>query len=101
MPLKINPFATSNPMTWKEAAIISGVLTAGSFFTVFLVGYNLLGVNEDLPQFCFAVIQFLGASFFTDFIGLAGLAQLTQKSVKNQDIQDFKDAKEAAEKVSE
>ena len=76
--MKINPFANSNPMTWKDAARVSIVLSTAVYFTAFLLPYDIASIMAEYHSFCFESIKFYGSVFFTNFIALAGLAQYTK-----------------------
>ena len=86
LPRQLNPFTASNPMSWEDAAKISLVLTAAFYFIYFLPKYALWSqVTTDLGQFLWETLQFLGAGFFANFIGLTGLVKLTTKQAAKHD----------------
>ena len=76
--MKINPFANSNPMTWKDAAKVSCILSAAVYFTAFLLPYDIDSILCEYYGFVFESIKFYGSVFFTNFVALAGLAQYTK-----------------------
>lgn len=71
--MKINPFSENNPMTWVDAAKISTVLMAGSFFIEFLFGWSVERISSDPPAFIFEMGRNLGAEWFKSFMVLTGL----------------------------
>lgn len=66
----------SETMSWRDAAIVATVLTAASFFTVFLTGISYEAINGNPGLVAFNAIVFLGKEWFTLFVALAGLGKL-------------------------
>ena len=75
---------SENPMNWKDAAVVSLILTLATYFTVFLPTWTILKIELATLEFVYATIQFVGASFFTQFIALAGLHAVTKKPKPEQ-----------------
>lgn len=69
------------PMPWRDAAIVSLVLTLAQYFIVFL---PLKGYNDvlNLPIFFLDSVKCLGASFFSNFMALAGLREYSKRAQK-------------------
>lgn len=67
-------------MTWEEATKLSLILTVAAFFSTFLLPYSWIGLKENIGQFLFEAVRFLGTVFFTNFASLAGITVLQQKS---------------------
>lgn len=74
----LNPFNSSNPMTWEDAAKVSFILAVASYFTAFLLPYNWTTISAGYAEFIFLSVRFLGSVFFTNFIALAGLSKFTE-----------------------
>jgi len=70
-------------MTWQEAGKLSVVLTFASFFTTFLIPYDISSIQCAPFQFCFEAVRFFGGVFFTNFVAIAGLAKYNQKKENN------------------
>ena len=82
--MKINPFANSNPMSWKDAARVSLILTTAVYFTAFLLPFDIDSIMCEYYAFIFESIKFYGSVFFTNFIALAGLAQYTKGKISDE-----------------
>ena len=70
-------------MTWKDAAVVSTVLTVGGLFTVFMPLWGAASLQADLPKFCYELIMFTGGTFFTNIIGMLGLKKLVGSRTQN------------------
>jgi len=65
-------------MSWRDAAIVASVLSAASFFTVFLTGLPFEAIASN-PGLCvYNAVVYVGKEWFTLFIGLAGLGKIAQ-----------------------
>jgi len=65
-------------MPWRDAAIVASVLTAASFFTVFLTALPFEAIASN-PGLClYNSVVFVGKEWFTIFIGLAGLGKISE-----------------------
>jgi hypothetical protein len=73
--MRDNPAGRGTPMSWRDAAAVSLVLTAGHVFIAFLTLYDLTGILGDPASFAFNLFKFAGASFFGTFITLTGLSR--------------------------
>ena len=73
--MRINPFESANPMTWRDAAMVSLVLMVFQFFTVFMPLWGYPAIMSEPPVFVFQALMFIGGSFMTFFVSLAGLAK--------------------------
>ena len=60
---------------WREAVIVSMILTAAQIFIAFLTLYDLNRISADPASFAFDLFRFAGASFFGTFIALTGLSK--------------------------
>ena len=60
---------------WREAVIVSMILTAAQIFIAFLTLYDLNRISADPATFVFDLFRFAGASFFGTFIALTGLSK--------------------------
>ena len=63
------------PRDWREAVIVSMILTAAQIFIAFLTLYDLNRISADPATFAFDLFRFAGASFFGTFIALTGLSK--------------------------
>jgi len=68
-------YESDRPRDWREALIISLILTAAQIFIAFLTLYDLNRISADPPTFAFDLFRFAGASFFGTFIALTGLSK--------------------------
>ena len=59
-------------MTWRDAAIVSTVLTAGGLFTTFMPLWGAASLQADLQKFYYELIMYVGGTWFTNFIGMLG-----------------------------
>lgn len=80
--MNTNPLNHQEGMRWTDAAVVALVLTAATFFTVFLPTWSMEDIKVRTFEFAFACLQFIGAGFFTQFIALAGLHKLTEKKTE-------------------
>lgn len=64
------------PMSWKDAAKVSAILTIALLFTTFLPGRGAPANPEEWSKFMWEVLLFTGQAFFTQFIALTGLSRL-------------------------
>ncbi|MCJ7759900.1 hypothetical protein MUP59_02000 [Candidatus Bathyarchaeota archaeon] len=62
-------------MSLHDAAIVSLVLTVAQIFSVFLTTYNYASIMANAGEFCFTLIKFTGAAFFTQLVVLSGLSK--------------------------
>jgi len=84
MQLRINPFNRGNPMSLKDAAIVSGLAALATYFLSFLVNIGYAQVKADLAAFAFESIKCLGSSFFGTLMALLGLEQLIRRAEEKQ-----------------
>jgi hypothetical protein len=66
---------SNKSMSWKEASLVSLVLTMANVFIVFLTLYDLSSIALDPASFAFDLFKFAGASFFGTFITLTELSK--------------------------
>ncbi len=71
--MNINPFNKGNPMTLKDAATVSAIIAAATFFLQFLVGWTYGQICTDVGEFVFQSLRWFGTSFFGSFMALTGL----------------------------
>ena len=60
---------------WREAVLVSMVLTAAQIFIAFLTLYDLNRISADPATFAFDLFRFAGASFFGTFVAMTGLSK--------------------------
>jgi len=66
-------------ISWRDAAIVSGVLTLASFCTVYLPGYPYEEICRDVGLFLYESVVYVGKEFFTLWVALAGLGKITER----------------------
>ena len=64
-------------MPFKDAALVSFILTLVQYFTVFLALKGYSDISGAPMVFLFDSIKCLGAAFFSNFVVLAGLSKYT------------------------
>jgi len=79
MKLKINPFNRNNPLSMKDAAIISGISATATYVITFLANTSLGQIQADPLLFAYDSIKTWLTSFFGTFITLAGLEALIKR----------------------
>jgi hypothetical protein len=60
---------------WREAVVVSFILTLAQIFIAFLTLYDLNRIPADPASFAFDLFRFSGASFFGTFVALTGLSK--------------------------
>lgn len=83
MKLKINPFNTGNPMTLKDAAIVSVIGATAIYFLTFFINVTAGQISADPAAFLVDSVKTWMASFWGNFIALAGLEQYVKRQGKN------------------
>lgn len=63
------------PMSWKDAAKVSIVITITQIFVAFLTVYEWNAISADPSAFLFNLFKFVGITFFGTFVALTGLAR--------------------------
>jgi hypothetical protein len=76
--LKINPFNSSNPMSFRDAAIVSTISSLAVWILNFFANVSLGQVRADPAAFAFDCVKTYLAAWAGNFITLSGLAQLTK-----------------------
>ena len=62
-------------MPIKDAAIVALLLTIAGFFTVYMPLYAYSHLLDNLGEFCYESIRYLGSSFFTYLVTLTGISR--------------------------
>lgn len=75
-----NEVKKEEKMPWKDAAIVSIILTASQFFITFMTGYPYDKIIQNVGLFYYDSFIFIGKTFFASFIALAGLRQLIKET---------------------
>jgi hypothetical protein len=78
--LKINPFDSANPMSFRDAAIVSTVSSFAVWALTFLANASLGQIRLDPAAFAFDCVKTYLAAWAGQFLSLTGLAQLTKPS---------------------
>jgi len=82
MDLRINPFNAGNPMTFKDAAVVSAVVAFVTWILTFLANASIGQVRADPAAFCFEAIKTYAVTWAGSFISLSGLEQLVKRREK-------------------
>lgn len=73
--MNINPFNTKNPMTLKDAAIVSVIGATAIYFLTFFINITAGQICADPATFIVDSVKTWMASFWGNFIALIGLEQ--------------------------
>ena len=84
MKLNLNPFESSNPMGWKDAAVVATVAAFATWILTFFAAATLGQLRADPEAFIFAAIQTYAVAWAGNFITLAGLTQLVKRSEEKE-----------------
>lgn len=79
MKLNINPFNDGNPMSLKDAAIVSTVVALMIWILTFLADAQWVVIVADPGAWAFEAVKTYAVSWAGTFIGLAGLEQLVKR----------------------
>ena len=79
MKLNINPFDAGNPMSWRDAAMVSAVLALAIWILTFLANATAGQIRADPLEFVFEAIKTYLIAWAGNFIGLTGLEALVKK----------------------
>jgi len=80
MKLSINPFNAGNPMTLKDAAIVSAIGATAIYFLTFFINITAGQIVSDPATFCVDSLKTWMASFWGNFGTLAGLNWLIRRA---------------------
>jgi hypothetical protein len=75
--LNTNP--KNGRLTLRESALIAFLLALAKVFTIFMPLYTVGVIKTDPFSFIYALVQCIGAGFFTDFLLLSGLNSYYKK----------------------
>jgi len=81
--LNINPFSTNNPMTLKDAAIVSFIVAACIWVLNFFASAEWIIIIADPAAWAFEAVKTYAVSWAGTFISLAGLEQLIKRGEKS------------------
>jgi len=79
MDLKINPFNKSNPMSLKDAGLVSAIGATTTYVLTFLANATLGQIRADVAAFVFDSVKVWLATFFGNLITLTGIKALVEK----------------------
>jgi hypothetical protein len=85
MMLRINPLNSDNPMSMRDAAIVSTIVAFVIWILNFLANATIGQVRADPMAFCFDAIKTYLVSWAGTFITLAGLEQYIKRQEKKPD----------------
>jgi len=77
--MRVNPLSGNSPMKWRDAIIISAILTCVDLFTVFWPQWSYALVVAMPGAWVYALAGFVGAKFFTTVMVLMGLSRLVKE----------------------
>ena len=84
MKLNINPFESSNPMSFKDAAAVATVAAFATWILTFLAAASLGEIRADPEAFVFEALRTYAVAWAANFITLAGLTQLVKRSEEKE-----------------
>uniref|UniRef100_A0A6H1ZXR6 Uncharacterized protein n=1 Tax=viral metagenome TaxID=1070528 RepID=A0A6H1ZXR6_9ZZZZ len=79
MKLNINPFSHSNPMTLKDAAVVSTIAAGTIWILNFLASATYAQIVADPPTWLFEAVKTYAVAWAGNFITLAGLEELIKR----------------------
>jgi small neutral amino acid transporter SnatA (MarC family) len=79
---KINPFNTSNPMSFRDAATIATIVAVVVWIMTFLASASIDQLRGDIVKWVFDAVKSLLIAWASTFMTLAGLDQYMQGKVK-------------------
>ena len=79
MKLNINPFSSSNPMSFRGAAVVAAVAALAVWILTFLSEASLGEIRVDPEAFIFDAIRTYLVAWAGNFITLAGLSHLVEQ----------------------
>ena len=80
--LNINPFDSSNPMSFKDAAVVAAVAALAVWILTFLSEASLGEIRVDPEAFIFDAVKTYLVAWAGNFITLAGLSELVKRAEK-------------------
>lgn len=73
----VNPLTTNDgtEMSWRDAALVSIVITLAAFFLQFLAPMTYQQIAANPGEFVFNSVRFFGTVFFGSLASLKGLSK--------------------------
>jgi len=82
--LRVNPFGAGNPMTFKDAAVVSTVVAFVTWILTFLASAYIGQIRADPSEFVFEAIKTYAVTWAGTFISLAGLEQYVKRQKESE-----------------
>jgi len=82
MKLNLNPFNRGNPLTMKDAALISAIAATATYVLTFLANASLGQIRADPAAFAFDSVKTWLVSFFGTLVTLSGLEALVKHTTE-------------------
>jgi len=82
--LNINPFNRGNPMTLKDAVVVSTIAAFAVWILSFFANASYLVLAADPGAWVFDAVKSYAVSWAGIFISLSGLEQLVKKSAEGK-----------------
>lgn len=79
MKLKINPFNSGNPMSLRDAAIVSSLVALTTWILTFLANSTAGDIRADPLAFIFEALKTYMVTWAGTFITLSGLEQYIKR----------------------
>jgi len=79
MKLKINPFNRGNPMSLRDAAIVSSLVALTTWILTFLANSSASDIRADPWAFVFEALKTYLVTWAGTFITLSGLEQYIKR----------------------
>jgi len=80
MKLNINPFSEGNPMTLRDAAVVSTIVAFVTWILTFLANASVGQLRADPTEFVFDALKEYAIAWAGSFISLAGLEQVVKRT---------------------
>jgi len=77
--LNLNPFETSNPMSFKDAAVVATVAAFTTWILTFMVAASLGEIRADPADFVFEAVKAYLVAWAGAFITLTGLTEIVKR----------------------
>jgi len=82
--LRVNPFGAGNPMSLKDAAIVSTVVANVTWVLTFVANASIGQVRADVAAFVFEAVKTYAVTWAGTFISLAGLEQYVKRTKEGE-----------------
>ena len=86
MKLNINPFNSSNPMSFKDAAVVAGIVAWIIWILQFFANAQYITIVETPGAWAFEALKNYLVNWAGTFAALAGLEQLIKRAEEKPSV---------------